>query len=525
LLLQVAVSFAEWSPRPPTYEVDASDGKKHKTLYPKGGAVEVLQGPEGLASLSKDTSIVWIVQYYDVNCPHCWYFSAIYPALARAIASPTVRVASFMCTDDFNAAACAAAHVNGFPTVEVYNAKGPGSTHIVHVHNDGDIEDPKPAEAIAADLTSYSDGKITVLHPEVFQQGSGLTGAGTGDVVKPDGPPGKSGWTNEAYGSVTTRFHDAHIGMSRLLRAGYTNSSQYQAALEVVKFVGDGFGKDEAKIFSKLNDDLKAKPDMEPADFRAILKDWEQQFDNKWAFCKTGTTCGVWQLFHALSSLIVIKYYPIPVAEALPKIRFIVDKFMTCKVCRTHFLQSYDECLFGRCEILNKPDEESKSKALLLWLWRVHNAVSQRVINENPPHGGAVDRRWPAYKDCPGCWNVTVVNGASAALETFEGQTNNKQPVYDFAIEKEVFDFILFSYLGEDPTKKKDRLFELPAFSSISHPHAATSSANMVTYSVFAAVACMAIAFFVARRIGSKSSSVEPSFSHEELLESPEMLE
>jgi len=518
LTLLVFIGFSRieaWSPKPPIYHIPAGDGLLHKSLYPQDGPVEVLVGTEGMNLIAQDPNVVWVVEYYDVNCPHCWYFSAIYPAVAKAIKSATVRVGAFNCEDIINLPACTKAKVRMVPTMIAYNAKAPGTIHHIHVHKDGNRETPLPAEAIASHLAVVAAGRIPIVHPEVFQTLSAGLGSATSTLVEPSGPPGMTGWTNEAFGSVQTRFHDSHIGISPLLRDGYTSAAKYQAAIEVVEFVGKAFGKDESQVFTTLINKLKATPNMDPAQFRIVMADWESQFDSKWGFCKTpATTCGVWQLFHGISALIAIKYAPIPVSEALPKYRFMVNEFLDCEVCRRHFVESFDACLFGACEVLGNGSEESQAKALVMWLWRTHNAVSVRVISEHPPVGETVDRRWPAFKDCPGCWRSSVVNGQPAPELKFQGQTNDDQPVFDVFNEEAVYGFILFSYLGEDKPKQ---LFQLP---SLVHLREDWSS-HTVIFTQMGTIACIGTFVLVAQRIWKQRSHVLEETA-EELLEAPD---
>lgn len=501
LLLQVfatLINVHAWSPQPPTYQIVASDGKRHKSLYPQNGPVEPLIGSAANNMLYQDPSVIWLVEYYDSSCPHCWYFSGILPTVAKAIKSPKVRIGAFNCIENANNVACQTANVLSYPALKLYNFPAAGNSHDIHVHSEGDIEKPMSAQEIATSLTNLAPGRITILHPEVFHSGAGLSSGG--NLVSPSGPPGRTGWTQEPWGSLPARFHDAHIGMARLLMDGYINATKYQAALDVVKFVGRAFGKDESQAFTDLTTRLQAKPDLQPVQFRNIMTDWAQQFNTSWVFCKT-KTCAVWQLFHGISALIAIKYAAIPVAESLPKFRFMVDNFLDCAVCRQHFLRAYDACLFGRCEVLSGGDEVAQAKAQVLWLWRTHNAVNVRVISEHPPTGKAVDRRWPSFADCPGCWNTTVVNGENAAELTFQGQMNHDQPVYNVFSEQKVFGFILYTYLGEESKKKETRLFHMPSL-SLGASQATSTRSGWMILAMSCAVAGISIFFLVVRRFG-----------------------
>lgn len=58
-----------------------------------------------------------------------------------------------------------------------------------------------------------------------------------------------------------------------------------------------------------------------------------------------------------------------------------------CEHCRSHFVEMYDACDNGRCVILpvsgvrgGQPAEGEAS--LMLWVWRMHNAVNARLVPE-----------------------------------------------------------------------------------------------------------------------------------------------
>merc|ERR1719174_1658459 len=84
-VLLLCVLVDSWSPKPPTYRVDAGDDNTHISLYPGNGAVEALFGTDGHEKFTQDPDTVWIVEYYDTSCPHCWYFSSIFAPMARAL--------------------------------------------------------------------------------------------------------------------------------------------------------------------------------------------------------------------------------------------------------------------------------------------------------------------------------------------------------------------------------------------------------------------------------------------------------
>jgi hypothetical protein len=290
---------------------------------------------------------------------------------------------------------------------------------------------------------------------------------------------------------------------------GYTSPAKYKAAISVTDFVGKIFATDEKAMFDGLLASLRAKPALQPVEFKAIVTAWMAPFkpatgDSEYLFC-TNKNCAVWQLFHAISILIAIKYTVVTAAEAVPEYRFMVDNFLSCTVCKQHFLLSYDGCLFGRCDVLGaaNPTPDLQSKALVLWLWRLHNAVSTRVLKEQPAlsQGGSVDRRFPAYRDCPSCWNPTVVQGQKAPLLKFTGQKTNDQPVYDIFNVDNVYEFLKKEFLGEGAK----RLYEE---SSTRLPSNQSPVTRTLALSV-CLVALFAMVSLVRRHLGQRRVSSE----------------
>merc|ERR1712232_473112 len=110
--------------------------------------------------------------------------------------------------------------------------------------------------------------------------------------------------------------------------------------------------------------------------------------DGSWEAC-AGYTCGLWTLFHVLAATAVdLDHGNVAGAflalrrrsmahEVLPRIRSFAESFFGCRVCSEHFVQIYDSCRFGRCDL-----DPKDSRGASLWLWQVHNSVSARVRAE-----------------------------------------------------------------------------------------------------------------------------------------------
>jgi hypothetical protein len=109
----------------------------------------------------------------------------------------------------------------------------------------------------------------------------------------------------------------------------------------------------------------------------------------------SGYTCGMWSLLHTLSISIRHSSSGKAFAEA---VRGLIAEHFPCEECRMHFLHEYDHCDHGACEIV---DGEVDAGRALIWLWRVHNSVSQRV---NEDEG----MWWPTREECPQCWSESM---------------------------------------------------------------------------------------------------------------------
>lgn len=101
-------------------------------------------------------------------------------------------------------------------------------------------------------------------------------------------------------------------------------------------------------------------------------------------------------------------------------IRNFVSYFLSCDVCREHFLAMWDGCGHDHCnrlksQISMRTAEDGKSSSesmeLALWLWEVHNSVNERLMKEaaqrqrrEVTHEETLASKFPTKKLCPDCW-------------------------------------------------------------------------------------------------------------------------
>lgn len=181
-----------------------------------------------------------------------------------------------------------------------------------------------------------------------------------------------------------------------------------------------------------------------------------------------GYTCGIWLLFHYLTVSSEVYYdnrkrYAtsaktkdnkdllsrgvglheyINVNDVMLTIRTVVSELFGCQYCRAHFLAAFDKCLFGRCEISNEFDFNS----LQMWLWKLHNSVSLRILKEkaaeaSPSPSSHVQELkasvesfiWPSKPQCAKCPHVIFTSSvsssslsASTLLSRFSSSSSSK---------------------------------------------------------------------------------------------------
>lgn len=131
--------------------------------------------------------------------------------------------------------------------------------------------------------------------------------------------------------------------------------------------------------------------------------------ENAWTLC-SGYTCGLWTLFHTATLVAAeahsrsrgflagshgLEDVPSP-GEALQRVRGFVAHFFGCSECVTNFIEFFDSCGLGRCDLA-----DGDGPGAVLWLWQVHNQVTARLARER---GESSPKPWPSIGECTDCW-------------------------------------------------------------------------------------------------------------------------
>jgi hypothetical protein len=212
-------------------------------------------------------------------------------------------------------------------------------------------------------------------------------------------------------------------------------------------------GRDYRKRFTELYDDVKDRMSLTVDEWSGTMKRLNPTMLSEaplhWELCP-GYTCGLWTLFHILSVQSGFQgTSPVVTMEA---VRGFVESFFGCAACRSHFLDSYENCRHGRCDIT---ESDVDNRALVLWLWRLHNAVNLRVGMEaggtaGRTRGNYTELLWPSVSACPACWDHTAHEDYELPGDAFSEEI--VQAYVDLASDQnKVYQHLLYNYKLPDP--------------------------------------------------------------------------
>ena len=83
-------------------------------------------------------------------------------------------------------------------------------------------------------------------------------------------------------------------------------------------------------------------------------------------------------------------------AEVLVAMREYVRYFLGCRDCASHFVNMANNVEY---DVRNGSDG-------VLWLWRSHNLVNQRLQGDHTEDPQHPKIQWPSIEACPRCWQI-----------------------------------------------------------------------------------------------------------------------
>eukprot|EP00584_Thalassiosira_punctigera_P012723 CAMPEP_0172547888 /NCGR_PEP_ID=MMETSP1067-20121228/17314_1 /TAXON_ID=265564 ORGANISM="Thalassiosira punctigera, Strain Tpunct2005C2" /NCGR_SAMPLE_ID=MMETSP1067 /ASSEMBLY_ACC=CAM_ASM_000444 /LENGTH=736 /DNA_ID=CAMNT_0013335037 /DNA_START=252 /DNA_END=2462 /DNA_ORIENTATION=+ len=455
------------------------DGSKTK--------VEFKKGPTHYLNLTDDAAHV--VEFYAPWCPHCQDYKWDYVEVAAEVQRRSITPVQFHAVScDVYYAICATYTIGGFPTILGWKVGDSKAIRGIEMNEDENIEPDMVGEMLELDMAHEAvqlfdwgiegEEKKNAIMEKLTQQGHRAAAK-------------KLSWHEHEPHTHNDRYHNAALSLafaiksqlfqtvtadgkvetkrkralvdflnllewaspqSWKLRTGFVKELQWKVDTDAVK--------DRGAVESLIDGDMDRHRSLGTEDIWGFVnaggRGWKGKVfgrpqeelvkeDKHWTKTCThsvpakGFTCGLWNLFHILtigSSKPEHEMYgfyrsyfvsPHHVAET---IRNFVAYFFSCDVCRTNFLNMYENCGHGHCDRLKSEittgltDGSDPSRMeLALWLWEVHNSVNARLMKEAALRQNrevtpeeTLASNFPTKKMCPDCWldeNMTKWDNAT----------------------------------------------------------------------------------------------------------------
>lgn len=198
-----------------------------------------------------------------------------------------------------------------------------------------------------------------------------------------------------------------------------------------------------SEVLEVINDILEKKDSISGEEFSQLVKSVEEQMSSmysgpaRWIACKgskegyRGYPCGLWTLFHMLTVNFALQdkhdsqQNPTLVLRAM---HGYIKNFFGCADCSQHFQEM---------AAANKIFDVQTLDENVLWLWRAHNQVNERLSGdptEDPKHKKI---QYPSVAHCPTCKHSNGSWNEAHVLEYLKKKYSYAAINYDGSIDKE----------------------------------------------------------------------------------------
>ncbi|XP_001602334.1 sulfhydryl oxidase 2 [Nasonia vitripennis] len=157
-----------------------------------------------------------------------------------------------------------------------------------------------------------------------------------------------------------------------------------------------------------LQEIVEGKKNITGKEFKGHVRDKEEKFmpvysgPKTWIGCKgssptyRGYPCGLWTLFHTLTVAAVEESNGLNdnVPPVLAAMHGYIKYFFGCAECSDHFQKMAE-----RRKLFDTHD----GKESILWLWRAHNEVNERLAGDDTEDPEHKKIQYPSAQHCPEC--------------------------------------------------------------------------------------------------------------------------
>ena len=165
-----------------------------------------------------------------------------------------------------------------------------------------------------------------------------------------------------------------------------------------------GFHPSTKEYLQSLKKKVESKTNITGKDFKNFVKEGESKSiylsaPRQWKGCKgsdpsfRGYSCGLWTLFHTLTVQQSKNHFD-DLPPVLTAMLGFVKQYFGCTDCSEHFQN------MSRRRNISKV---SKGDESILWLWRAHNEVNERLAGDKAEDPQYPKIQYPSKKQCAQC--------------------------------------------------------------------------------------------------------------------------
>nr|PNR61881.1 hypothetical protein PHYPA_000305 [Physcomitrium patens] len=376
--------FASWLPECQQFKIGflAKISQKH-----------LMSCCHGSSQVFQDVSV-----YYCAKCnPHYERVACLFND-PNAIHEGEVYVTMVNCALESNKGLCERFDIQSYPTLYW----GPPG---VFASSDGVFKQTLGLESVAGATVSSAESLLEWINKRIKKKYSL-------NYVRPGTPNTETETAKQQFSEelgvweISGMLHDVEeataYAFSYMLDEKMLRSSSHSSFLDFLHLLEMQHPSHRCRIGSAklLQDSTKWWPGSQLQPTNALRK---QQLCGPglprrfWEACDgkgRGYNCGLWLLLHSLT----VRVQEFEATFAKLAIEAFVDDFYKCDHCRDHFRNATTR---------SQASPRISKRDLVLWLWRIHNMITEVVASEEHKTEGNSSKLWPAENDCPACRDKT----------------------------------------------------------------------------------------------------------------------
>lgn len=355
-----------------------------KALTADNWAASVDDGTCALASCDQDLGgMITMVDFFAPWCPHCQHQAPVWQGVAEQYSAvKAVNFGRVDCTQQREL--CARFDITGLPTMAAFVSSANGTERGLNT-----CDAKRTGELDALEVHQWIDDLLShagILHVE--PEAAGSTPQSSKTIVPQQ--------TVETADLAATLFHVLqHATAAPNTGEPLPGSPRAIAVAGWLQLIQHALkpATEMDTIIAQLAQD--GQPSISQSEWAAAVDQltlWGHASDVQFSVCAGahhGYACGLWQLFHSLTTAAT----EATATSTLIEIRSFVATLFDCEPCQQHFLNVSSH--------LEADSFEISSSHAVQWLWAVHNGVTERIAPQWGMEPSQV--QYPTSNSCPAC--------------------------------------------------------------------------------------------------------------------------